>query len=108
MVENATMESKTEATMRKRIKNESENGVINEFTFCLGSPIEKTNSGVLRWGSVLLRLGPWLPRLNPLSPGSVPNYLSSVPGTCYLEMVPGYLSFVTHKWLPRFNPWVPS
>ena len=30
--------------MKEHKKTESENGVINEFTFCFGSPIEKTNS----------------------------------------------------------------
>ena len=44
MVEKATMESKTKATMWKSIKTDSETGVQNDFTFCLEPPIEKTNS----------------------------------------------------------------
>ena len=28
----------------RALKTESETGVINEFTFCLGSPVKKTNS----------------------------------------------------------------
>ena len=46
MLEKATMESKTKATMCKSIKTVSEIGVQNDFTFCLEPPIEKINSGM--------------------------------------------------------------
>ena len=31
----------------RALKTESETGVINEFTFCSGSPVKKTNSAAL-------------------------------------------------------------
>ena len=33
----------------RALKTESETGVINEFTFCLGSPVKKTNSETESW-----------------------------------------------------------
>ena len=36
--------TKRRLTCEREQKTESENGVINDITFCLGSPIEKTNS----------------------------------------------------------------
>ena len=47
MVEKATMESKTKAATRKGIKTDSDTGVKNDFIFCLGPPIENTNSAVV-------------------------------------------------------------
>ena len=40
-----TMESKTKGTMWKSIENVSEAAVKSDPAFCLGSGIEKTNSG---------------------------------------------------------------
>ena len=45
MIEKATMESKTKTATWKSIKTYSETGAKNDFTFCLGPPIKKTNSG---------------------------------------------------------------
>ena len=45
MVEKATKESKNIAAMRENIKNGWETGVKNDFTFCLGPPIEKIYTG---------------------------------------------------------------
>ena len=58
---------------------------------------------ILRLGSLVASITPgsWLPRLNSLIPGSVPRYLSSVPGTglihCYLEVYPNYAG-----WIPGY------
>ena len=44
-VDRAAMENTTERLPCERaLKTESETGVLNEFTFCLGSPVKKTNS----------------------------------------------------------------
>ena len=37
-------EAKPRLQCKRAYKTESDTGVINEFTFCLGSPIEKTKS----------------------------------------------------------------
>ena len=49
MVEKATMDSKTETTSIKSIKTVSGTDVKSDLAFCLGPPVEKTNSGSITY-----------------------------------------------------------